>query len=108
MYMCMHVYVQHVYWYAYSTCTVDREHVVDILPHLWVLDARMITGKKFQSIIHVQSHVCMYVLESLEESFSTTTHILYSLKFLRLKIFVDSAGQSKAAKIFSHKISSLY
>ena len=26
--------------------TPDRAHVVDILPHLWVLDGRLITGKR--------------------------------------------------------------
>ena len=34
----------------------------------------------------------------------TSSHISYSLKFSRLKIFVDFAGQSKATKIFSCEI----
>ena len=32
--------------------TADREHVVDLLPHLWVLDGVLITGKKKFSIIY--------------------------------------------------------
>ncbi len=46
--VCIHVYV-HVFivlLYMYMCMyDIDREHVVDVLPHLWVLDAKMITGK---------------------------------------------------------------
>lgn len=38
--------------------TADREHVVDLLPHLWVLDGVLITGKKF-SIIY--TYCTLYV-----------------------------------------------
>ena len=62
---------------------VDREHVVDILPHLWVLDARMITGKKLAHLVQSQikrlyAFTCVFGLfmhthESYEGLFSTIT-----------------------------------
>ena len=73
--------------------TVDREHVVDILPHLWVLDARMITGKKFELLVYtcviIESQIkrlyafglLMHTHESLILFYN---YIIQSLKWLSL------------------------
>jgi hypothetical protein len=47
---CMYIISMHytVLLYMCIYNNIDREHVVDILPHLWVLDAKMITGKKLE------------------------------------------------------------
>ena len=49
---------------------IDREHVVGILPHLWVLDTRMITGKKFSALY-------MYHESSGDSSFSQLFNVAH-------------------------------
>ena len=47
--LCLSLFVDYILYYT------DREHVVDILPNLWVLDERLITG------IHVYVYILWYM-----------------------------------------------
>ena len=62
--LCLSLFVDYILYYT------DREHVVDILPNLWVLDERLITG------IHVYVCVCIYVQSTCIDRLYCTTYRL--------------------------------